>query len=193
MAEKNLTHPVTIKAIETRYAGCRFRSRLEARWAVFFDALGISWEYEPQGYDLGDAGPYLPDFFLRIPGEKCPKMGENCGYFVEIKPVRPHYCDPDGAIQKVVALATTTGHTTWLLAGTPGNQEHFMAHHHGDCVWARDRWILSDPSEMRFGSKWDSNFDFGWRLIRLGLEDRATFDAAVEKARSARFEHGEHP
>lgn len=36
-------------ALTTRYAGCRFRSRLEARWAVFFDHLGIEWEYEPQG------------------------------------------------------------------------------------------------------------------------------------------------
>jgi hypothetical protein len=52
-----------IKPIETRYAGCRFRSRLEARWAVFFDALGIQWEYEPQGYE-GVAGRYLPDFRL---------------------------------------------------------------------------------------------------------------------------------
>ena len=32
------------KAIETKYKGFRFRSRLEARWAVFFDALGIEWE-----------------------------------------------------------------------------------------------------------------------------------------------------
>lgn len=30
--------PPTIKPIETRYKGCRFRSRPEARWAVFFDA-----------------------------------------------------------------------------------------------------------------------------------------------------------
>lgn len=41
-----------IKAIETCYAGCRFRSRLEARWAVFFDALGLEWEYEPEGFEL---------------------------------------------------------------------------------------------------------------------------------------------
>lgn len=27
-----------IKAIDTYYKGYRFRSRLEARWAVFFDA-----------------------------------------------------------------------------------------------------------------------------------------------------------
>lgn len=54
-----------IKAIETRYRGYRFRSRLEARWAVFFDRVGVKWEYEPQGFDLGPGlGPYLPDFWL---------------------------------------------------------------------------------------------------------------------------------
>jgi hypothetical protein len=52
-----------VKAIETVYSGYRFRSRLEARWAVFFDALGIRWEYEKEGYDL-DGLYYLPDFWL---------------------------------------------------------------------------------------------------------------------------------
>lgn len=61
---------MTIKAIETRYAGCRFRSRLEARWAVFFDALGYEWEYEPEGFVVGimqgsSGTPYLPDFRIR--------------------------------------------------------------------------------------------------------------------------------
>lgn len=51
-------------AIETVYKGYRFRSRLEARWAVYFDALGIRYEYEPQGFDLGAVGYYLPDFYL---------------------------------------------------------------------------------------------------------------------------------
>ncbi len=70
-----------IKSIETRYAGCHFRSRLEARWAVFFDRLGTKWEYEQQGYIVGGwdppadiaqqspavAGrPYLPDFWLPV-------------------------------------------------------------------------------------------------------------------------------
>lgn len=54
-----------MRAIETRYKGYRFRSRLEARWAVFFDALGIEWEYEPEGYELSDGERYLPDFELR--------------------------------------------------------------------------------------------------------------------------------
>lgn len=51
-------------AIETEYAGHRFRSRLEARWAVFFDHLGVKWLYEPQGYTLGNGERYLPDFWL---------------------------------------------------------------------------------------------------------------------------------
>ena len=55
---------MTIKAIETEYKGYRFRSRLEARWAVFFDALGVQWFYEHEGFDLGKSGWYLPDFWL---------------------------------------------------------------------------------------------------------------------------------
>jgi len=60
----------TMKAIETRYAGCRFRSRLEARWAVFFDHLGIEWQYEPEGFEYSTGCPtqrYLPDFYLPGP------------------------------------------------------------------------------------------------------------------------------
>jgi hypothetical protein len=55
---------VSIKPIETWYGGCRFRSRLEARWAVFFDQLTIRWEYEAQGYELPSGARYLPDFWL---------------------------------------------------------------------------------------------------------------------------------
>jgi hypothetical protein len=54
-----------MKAIETVYAGHRFRSRLEARWAVFFDHAGLEWQYEPQGYEVGaERRRYLPDFYL---------------------------------------------------------------------------------------------------------------------------------
>jgi len=69
---------VNIKAIETNYKGYRFRSRLEARWAVFFDHLRIKWEYEPEGYEL-PSGRYLPDFFL-------PHFSCKSGMFVEVKP-----------------------------------------------------------------------------------------------------------
>ena len=53
---------MTIKPIETLYRGHYFRSKAEARFAVFLDCLGVKWEYEPQGFDLGNGLKYLPDF-----------------------------------------------------------------------------------------------------------------------------------
>lgn len=52
-----------IKAIETEYDGHRFRSRVEARWAVFFNAIGLKYEYEIEGYQMGELR-YLPDFYI---------------------------------------------------------------------------------------------------------------------------------
>lgn len=75
---------MTIKAIETRYSGYRFRSRTEARWAVFFDAIGIKWEYEPEGFVLPDGTTYLPDFKLFYPEPE-----DNFYAWVEVKGVEP--------------------------------------------------------------------------------------------------------
>ena len=66
-----------MKPIETVYNGYRFRSRLEARWAVFFDTLHVVYRYEAEGYDLEGVW-YLPDFWL-------PEL--DC--WVEIKAKRP--------------------------------------------------------------------------------------------------------
>jgi len=49
----------TIEAVPTRYAGVMFRSMLEAKWAAFFDILGIDWQYEP----CTIAG-WMPDFLV---------------------------------------------------------------------------------------------------------------------------------
>jgi hypothetical protein len=66
------TNVQDIAAIPTEYRGTLFRSRLEARWAVFFDFMGIRWAYEPQCFEK-DYGNrvirYLPDFYL--PGLQC--------------------------------------------------------------------------------------------------------------------------
>uniref|UniRef100_A0A6H1ZZ15 Uncharacterized protein n=1 Tax=viral metagenome TaxID=1070528 RepID=A0A6H1ZZ15_9ZZZZ len=52
-----------MEVIETNYDGYHFRSRLEARFAVFFNYLRTPYEYEKEGYNL-DGEFYLPDFFL---------------------------------------------------------------------------------------------------------------------------------
>lgn len=41
-----------IKAKETYYDGYRFRSRLEARWAVFFNNIGLEYEYKMEGFNM---------------------------------------------------------------------------------------------------------------------------------------------
>ena len=48
--------------IPTTYHNYKFRSRLEAIWACFFDHLGWKWKYEPFDYD-----GYIPDFALLFP------------------------------------------------------------------------------------------------------------------------------
>ena len=63
----------TIKAIPTKYADTMFRSRLEARWAAFFDLVGIQWEYEPCEFD-----GWCPDFALMLDGATI---------YAEVKPV----------------------------------------------------------------------------------------------------------
>lgn len=52
---------MAISAIPTTYAGVNFRSRLEAKWACWFDLMRWKWEYEPI-----DLNGYIPDFLLRF-------------------------------------------------------------------------------------------------------------------------------
>lgn len=94
-----------LRAIDTFYAGFRFRSRLEARWAVFFDRIGIEYDYEPQGYRLTHCF-YLPDFYLKL---------SDC--FVEVKPdVSERVNEADRTLTDFVS---TTHKRIVLLIGLP--------------------------------------------------------------------------
>ncbi len=70
-----------IKARKTNYGGVLFRSRIEARWAVFLDSLGVEYDYEPFYEEVGNDYVYynyMPDFYL-------PKQEK----FIEVKPGKP--------------------------------------------------------------------------------------------------------
>lgn len=84
----------TFAAIPTMYAGVQFRSRLEARWAAFFDLIGWKWEYEP--FDLPG---YIPDFRVRKTDAVDP------GWILcEVKPVSPiDQCEFEG-FEKLTSL-----------------------------------------------------------------------------------------
>ena len=54
-----------IQALQTWHNGHHFRSRVEARWAVFFEHMGVSFDYEPEAYSDGQTA-YLPDFLISL-------------------------------------------------------------------------------------------------------------------------------
>lgn len=113
----------SIKAIETMYNGYRFRSRLEARWAVFFDTLKVRWQYEPEGFQLPSGNRYLPDFYLT-----------DLDLWIEIKPGdAPQYWGRDAMplsaewtrpLELAYEFAHSSGNDIAILYGTP----HYMPH-----------------------------------------------------------------
>jgi hypothetical protein len=186
-----------IRAIETYYAGCRFRSRLEARWAVFFDRFGVEWEYEPQGYRLPSRKWYLPDF--RLP---------RCGTWVEVKG------DPEEVRTQWPTLVEAAQNLPCRYRGeyaTPGLLVLGPIHDRPASGWGDWCWPLIKPA---VNQGWDADGVVGvgfcryhkngrpWYLCDTpkppyyqAIWDSAENDAdcheAYRAARSARFEHGE--
>lgn len=154
---------MTIKAIETRYKGYRFRSRLEARWGVFFDALGIEWKYEPEGFELADGTRYLPDFWVWLRSSEY----SGAGYWIEIKGNDP----TTEEVKKAQMLACGSGHMCIVLSGEIGEHVALTFETNGAVSVVLQPRIIG--SEF---TRW------------AGLEDIASAFAA---ARGARFEHGE--
>lgn len=155
-----------LKAIETAYKGYRFRSRLEARWAVFFDALEIPWEYEKEGFDLGEAGLYLPDFWLT-----------QFRSFVEIKGQKP--TEAEGL--KAIALARQGNAMVMLVWGVPGEEKGVLIE--------PGTGISIDPEGYAIWCDVALHRGCGGSWVRHCNQ----IYSAYETARSARFEHGERP
>lgn len=103
LVSENTKEP-SITALPVWWRGYRFRSRLEGRWACFFERLWISYEYEPQGFKLSNGMCYLPDFYLpdiRAWGE-----------------VKSHYLTPPDT-QKCELTVKETGGLFLFLEGPP--------------------------------------------------------------------------
>lgn len=179
-----------IRPIETSYGDCRFRSRAEARWAVFFDALGIRWEHEPQGYAI-DGNPYLPDFLLFLPGKSV---------FAEVKPGDADNFEGDH-VDLCRSLAQGSGRPVLLLVGIPSHrmyhqfapgldpnafQAAFFSDEPDKLITADEYWFAKADVDQETGAL---EFRFDKRGLRKSFGDRLV--DAVRAARSARFEHGE--
>lgn len=200
-----------IKAIETEYNGYRFRSRLEARWAVFFDAAGIEYEYEPEGFELS-CGRYLPDFYL--PWFKC---------YVEVKRMNLPNKDKQKVISTLKELFMSHSNCcVMLVEGDP--MDSVMTVYCNDITdssgggpeaWEAQfimgGWFEGEHSEYSGGKRFISlclggshdrnrtfcTSDFGYlpsveQFCRL-CSCRSDLLFAKKKARQARFEYGDTP
>lgn len=109
-----MTVRYTIEAKPTTYKGVNFRSRLEARWAVYFDMQEVKWVYEPI-----DFGSWSPDFLLEKGANKCQEYAwayREC--YVEIKPITKFDQDTGDKITKspagLVCLFGLTPNHRWF-------------------------------------------------------------------------------
>lgn len=180
--------------IPTQYAGLVFRSRIEARWAVFFRTLRVSFRYEEEGFQIGTIR-YLPDFFL-----------PDLDAFFEVKGQQPN----EKEVLKARELSTGSGKRVFIAWGPiPTNPADDVEN--PDSAWAfvpgeaglADQdigwWWCRCPGCGRF------DIQYQGRHARMACgctvkdDDRAqSFEhplilAAYERARIARFEFGEMP
>ena len=189
-----------IKPIQTYYDGHWFRSRLEARWAVVLKYLGVPYEYEPEGFDLGDGMYYLPDFRVKCHGLRGYYKADPFDLYIEVKGKMT--AEDAAKIKRFTDWHSEYGlrqypllivdkipdegcSTDWELSDssigfdlTPFNYETID----GD-------WFGAYPA-----ATWDGKFYlFGADSNYINDDDADRMELAYRAARCARFEHGECP
>jgi len=154
-----------IKAIETEYKDYLFRSRLEARWAVFFDAIGVTWEYEKEGYDF-DGLWYLPDFWVW----EWDSFAEIKGYTEQLE---------DGLF-KCRKLKEMTGKRSFVLYGAPDYEIYQMifpdVEHDGELYYG-----IENPNKILQCRKCSSFWFSNTREISYGPINRCDPKCTSEK------------
>ena len=214
-----------MQVIQTTYNGYRFRSRLEARWAVFFDAAGIEYQYEPEGFKV-DTNCYLPDFYL--PTFDC---------YAEVKPTKELLYKDEHKLNAMIDFGATPIAKGLLILGQIPPVIDFwipsfvkFSHYKGVIA---DLVIIEPCTVDKYSGKrkarlWTtdscisctggtdlpplSDIDVSEKLYHLGSQINALVDDKLfiiadyerqkianrlnecfDKARQARFEHGEKP
>lgn len=197
------------KPIQTEAFGCLFRSRLEARCAVFLEAMGLRWDYEPEGFEL-PSGRYLPDF--KVYKEDCPA---GC-YWIECKGGIP--TDQEVQLARELAKATTACVVFFrqplfqLMRKQCASYKEFaesdfykrvalLSRFNGEVTdtW----WLNSEDRKSLFGDHgwmqfWDRHSIADHDLVKLGFGmgsaepwwELSNASKAATKALRARFEHG---
>lgn len=158
---------------------------------MFFDALGVKWEYEPEGFEFSDGTRYLPDFWL-----------PDVGLWVEVKPSAPD----EEERRKIGNLLYHSAHPVFVTCGAPGEvgEGHYSYTQQGgewnwiygpgylDIVPGAPTYLnlLNLPPEHPEHDHYDGRICIGHTDATTPWYSAAQ-QRAIEVARSARFEFGE--
>jgi len=175
-----------MNAIETSYNGYKFRSRLEARWARFFDVAGIKYQHEPEGYWVSNI-PYLPDFLLL-----------EHDVFLEIKPPLFHLRDsndPEWVRHQVIeslwnAPSKPSHFPLYLIAGEPRTGHYSLIVDGEECILLRCRRCAGLCYQTADGSSW-GEFGRHTKICTMNTErwPSDAFEEEFQQAMEHRFEH----
>lgn len=203
---------MNIYARETRYAGHRFRSRLEARWAVFFDTLKIPYQYEPEGFRWANMEhgtmSWLPDFHLprshtwvEVKGDWMQFLAEHPKWFdahdYGCSPL-PNFTESFGSMTGILLLGEIPRYTPHLVLhplithtrGLYVQQATFLCGEGGHLPSGPEH-LNPDIYHQFCGN--ESLLPFLPYTVNEGLNCYSAVSLAYTAARSARFEHGETP
>ena len=177
-----------MRIVETEYAGHLFHSCLEARWAVFLNAVRADWKYEPEEYVLDNGFRCLPDFQVR--SVRFYRAGDMSAtdIAIEVKDVM----DPASEAKIEVYAGERP---ILVLGGLPHGPNYAAGLSYG--LKGVGTVALLEPFSCRFvvpGVDDDGRFalfDVGWPA--LAHLDSAATQSAYAKAAMARFEFGQDP
>jgi hypothetical protein len=171
-----------IEPVDTFYRTIRFRSRLEARWAVFLDDMEIDFAYELDPVKLGTRF-YLPDFYL-----------PHLDIFAEVKPT---ICD-SADLDRIYAFAKTGMRGgILLLSGSPTFTPYPF--YYNSIVDSTPELIITNALlDVFYKRRWYSTehrLYLDCRYEDFRCEDQFTerYVEAVEYANGARFDRGQSP
>jgi hypothetical protein len=145
------------EAVDSVNGGVRYRSRRHARWAVFFDALGLEHLHEPKSLSLGRGLSFTPDFWL--PGLNA---------WLVVKPSAPAIHEADRWKAELFAREHPE-FRVWLSSGAPRPGEWHLEQL-GETPVARGM-LLADASEPA-ARIWvcGANDEAGARLVFDAIE-----------------------
>lgn len=187
----------SIQALPTIYKGHEFRSRLEARWAIFFDCMGWKWEYEPEAVETRHGG-YLVDFWL--PDHKV---------YAEVKPGEFTSVEFD----KACDLVDKSRRSLLLLSGEPQPLlSYYLVTGDFERVWDEEKGVPTDEMKREVRNRLLQEYAQGDLFITDGLcpwfdgsslpvplretywpadaSEQAKAVNAAHAARTARFDNG---